>query len=207
MSGTLMAMQPETVVAFLAAGILLNLTPGADVLFATASGLRGGWRAGVAAAAGVSLGTLAHAALAAAGLAALIAATPQALLAIRWLGAAYLVWLAWKSWTAGPLHQGTGGAATLGQAVRQGFLTNLLNPKVALFVLAFLPQFANPAAGPVGPQILALGALFATTGLVVTGAYGALAGAASAALARAGGILNKLAAAVFGGLALRLIWE
>lgn len=200
------AIDPLTLWTFLGAGVMLNLTPGADVLFATASGLRGGWRAGVAAAAGVSLGSLVHTALAAVGLAALIAASPLAYDAIRYAGAAYLLWLAVRTWRAGPPAPGT-GAARLDRAVMRGFVTNVLNPKVALFILAFLPQFTDPAIGPVWAQILLLGALFSATGLVITGGYGALAGLASARLSRMARPLNRLAAVVFGAIALRMIWD
>jgi threonine/homoserine/homoserine lactone efflux protein len=199
-------LEPGAVAGFLGAGLLLNLTPGADVMFASASGLAGGPRAGVAAAFGVALGGLMHACLAAAGLAALLAAAPTLFTTLRYLGAAYLLFLAVKAWRAGPAEPRT-GAARLTQAIRRGFLTNALNPKVALFVLAFLPQFTSPATGPVWLQILVLGALFSTTGFFVTAGYGALAGLAGAGLTRAGGWLNRLAALVFGLLALRLVFD
>ncbi|MEJ2000255.1 MAG: LysE family translocator, partial [Maritimibacter sp.] len=166
-------LEPGAVAGFLGAGLLLNLTPGADVMFASASGLAGGPRAGVAAAFGVALGGLMHASLAAAGLAALLAAAPTLFTTLRYLGAAYLLYLAVKAWRAGPAEPRT-GAAKLTQAIRRGFLTNALNPKVALFILAFLPQFTSPATGPVWLQILVLGALFSTTGFFVTAGYGAL---------------------------------
>lgn len=204
---TLFAMDPVTILAFLGAGILLNLTPGADVLFATASGLSGGPRAGVAAAIGIALGSVAHITFAALGLSALILTSPLAFKAIQWLGAAYLLWLAIKTWNA-PADSATGkGANSLYSALKRGFLTNLLNPKVALFILAFLPQFADPVIGPLWHQILILGALFCVTGLVITSAYGAAAGLFRAALSRISGPLNKLTSLIFGGLAIRLVWE
>lgn len=193
-----------TLVSFLGAGLLLNLTPGADVMFAMASGARGGVRAGVAAAFGVSLGCLFHVALTAAGVAALLRATPAAFDALRYAGAAYLVVLAVRAWRADPSPTGEGGAATLGRAVLRGALTNVLNPKVALFILAFLPQFADPARGPVWTQLLALGGLFAATGFAVTGLYGAAGGALRSWLASRARLLNRISAAVFAGLAARL---
>lgn len=204
---TLFAMDPVTILAFLGAGILLNLTPGADVLFATASGLSGGPRAGVAAAAGIALGSVAHILFAALGLSALLLTSPLAFKTVQWAGAAYLLWLAVKSWTA-PADPATGhGAKSLSSALKRGFLTNLLNPKVALFILAFLPQFADPAIGPLWHQIVILGTLFCITGLFITSAYGAAAGLFRTALARISGPLNKLTSLIFGTLALRLIWE
>jgi threonine/homoserine/homoserine lactone efflux protein len=196
----------ETLLAFASAGVLLNLTPGADVMFATASGLAGGPRAGMAAGAGVGLGGFWHIGLAALGVAALLAAHPAAMVGLRWFGAGYLLYLAYGAWTAGPARLAEGSKG-LGQAFWRGFVTNALNPKVALFVLAFLPQFTDPARGPVWQQILILGAVFTVTGMGITAGYGALAGYAGQGLATRMGALNKLAAGVFGFLALRLIWE
>lgn len=192
-----------TIASFLGAGVILNLTPGADVMFASASGIAGGPRAGVAAAAGISLGAFVFTGLAAAGLAVLLQANPVAFDAVRYVGAAYLLFLAVKSWRAAPAER-VGGAARLGRAFARGILNTLLNPKVALFIFAFLPQFTRPEAGPVWAQILLLGALFSVTGFTVTASYGAAAGLAGRALHRASGWLSKLAAVVFAGLALRL---
>lgn len=196
----------ETLLTFASAGILLNLTPGADVMFATASGMAGGPRVGMAAGAGVGLGGFWHVGLAALGVAALLAANPAAMTGLRWFGAAYLLYLAYTSWTAKPA-QTTTGAPSLSRAFWRGFVTNALNPKVALFVLAFLPQFTDPSRGPVWQQILILGAVFTLTGMCITAGYGALAGYAGQALSARMGIMNKLAAGVFGLLALRMIKE
>ncbi|MAM62478.1 LysE family translocator [Maritimibacter sp. UBA3975] len=200
----ILGLDPASVLAFLGAGVVLNLTPGADVMFATASGVSGGPRVGAAAALGVALGALWHTILAAAGLSALLAAFPLAYDAVRYAGAAYLLWLAWKSWRAGAA-QGGEGARRLGRAVWRGFVTNALNPKVALFILALLPQFTAPEAGPLWAQILALGALFAATGFFITAGYGVAAGVAGAKLTRHARLLNRVSAAVYAALALRLV--
>ena len=205
MTETLLNMPLAVLVTFALAGVILNLTPGADVMFAIASGLAGGPRTGAAAGLGVGAGGALHVALAAAGLSALIAAAPLALDAIRYAGAAYLLWLAVKSWRAGPPEPGTARRLAPARAFRQGFLTNALNPKVILFILAFLPQFTDPSRGPVWQQIVLLGAIFAVTGTAITAGYGAGAGWLGAALSRRLGLLNKLAALVFGGLALRMV--
>lgn len=122
----------EHYLAFLLGGILLNLTPGQDVLFAMASGIRGGPQVGLLAGLGVGLGALGHVALSAMGLSALIAAHAGALTAIKYSGAAYLLVIAWKSWndpgTAAP--QGT--TRSQWSAFRRGALTNILNPKPIL---------------------------------------------------------------------------
>lgn len=196
----------HTLLAFAASGILLNLTPGADVMFATASGMAGGPRAGVAAGAGVGLGGFWHVGLAALGVSALLAAHPAAMTALRWFGAGYLFYLAYASWTAGPA-QSTTASPHLAKAFWRGFVTNALNPKVALFVLAFLPQFTDAARGPVWQQILILGAVFTVTGAAITACYGAIAGFAGQALAARMGVMNKLAAGVLALLALRMIQE
>lgn len=197
---------PAELVAFLAAGLVLNLTPGADVIFATASGVAGGPRAGAVAGLGVGLGSLWHVALAALGVSAILATHPAALAALQYAGAAYLLWLAVQSWRASATPQGR-GERTPWAALRRGFVTNALNPKVALFVLAFLPQFTDPSRGPVWQQILILGAIFTLTGTAITAGYGALAGWAGQRLAPRMRMMNKLAAGMFGALAARLVWE
>lgn len=202
---TLLAMDFVLLTAFLGAGLLLNLTPGADVGFAMASGAQGGVRAGIAAGAGISSGSLVHTALAAFGLAALLAAHPPAFEAIRYAGAAYLLWLAWHSWTSLAAEpQDTTAPRSLRRVYLRGALTNLLNPKVALFQLAFLPQFTTPGAGPVWQQMLLLGGLFAVTGFFVNAGYGALAGVLAHRLRRNARLMQRLCAIVFAGLAARL---
>ena len=195
---------PEVLLAFLAAGLLLNLTPGADVMFATASGLSGGPRVGAAAGLGVGLGGFWHVGLATLGLSTLIAAVPMALTVLKWLGAAYLLWLAWASWTSPAAAPGQGGL-TVRAAVWRGFVTNALNPKVALFILAFLPQFADAARGPVWPQILFLGVIFTLTGTLVTAGYGLLAGLLRQSLAGRMTLMNRIAGVLLAVLAVRIV--
>ncbi|MBV7380288.1 LysE family translocator [Maritimibacter dapengensis] len=199
----ILGLDPAAVLAFVGAGLLLNLTPGPDVMFATASGLSGGPRVGAAAALGVALGGLLHTLLAAVGLSALLTTFPVAYDLVRWAGAGYLVYLAIRAWRAPPPDRGR-GATELSRAIGRGFLTNALNPKVALFILALLPQFTAPEAGAVWAQILILGTLFATTGFFVTAAYGVAAGQLGAQLARHARLLNRIGAVVYIGLAARL---
>ncbi len=202
----LLAMDPVTLATFVGAAFILYLTPGADMMFTIASGVAGGARAGVAAALGISAGVLVHVLLAAAGLAALVAASPVMLDVIRWIGAAYLLWLAYQSWTAPVDLERQQGRSAIWQAASRGFITNMLNPKVGLFVLAFLPQFTDPALGPIGAQIIALGVLLAIGGFITDGLYGIFAGLMAARVRRSAGLLNRISAVIFGGLAARLAW-
>lgn len=209
MIDTLLAMDPVTFATFMGAACLLYLTPGADMMFTVASGIAGGPRAGLAAAMGISLGVIMHTTLAAAGLAALLLTHPAAYDAIRYAGAAYLALLAWQSWRDGAADRAAGhavrGRANVGRAFRRGFVTNILNPKVALFVLAFLPQFTDPAIGPVWQQILWLGLFLTLGGAISDGLYGVLAGKMAERLSRSSGRMNKITAILFGGLAARLV--
>mgnify|MGYP000117161386 CR=1 FL=1 len=204
---TFALMDSVTLWAFMAASLVMYLTPGADMMFTIASGIAGGPKAGFAATIGVTLGLVVHITLAAAGLAVLIAASPTALLVIRYAGAAYLVVLAYQSWTAKPVEEDVEGRSNILRAVRRGFLTNILNPKIILFILAFLPQFTTPTAGPIWQQIVILGVMFASGGFVVVSMIGLSAGLVGAKLKQATGILNKFAAVIFGGLAAKLVFD
>ena len=201
---TFLNMPAAALAAFLGGALVLNLAPGADVLFATASGAQGGPKAGAAAGLGTGAGGLVHALAAALGLGALIAAQPGAIGAIRWFGAGYLLWLAWRSWHAGGA-EAQGGLRSPVAAFRRGFLTNILNPKVILFMIAWLPQFTDPAWGPVWQQMLLLGGAFCVSGTVVTVGYGLVAGWLGARLARRMRVMNRVASVMFAGLAARLV--
>ncbi|MGR3634516.1 MAG: LysE family translocator [Shimia sp.] len=204
---TFAQMESVTLWAFMAASLVMYLTPGPDMMFTIASGIAGGPKAGVAASVGVTLGLVVHITLAAAGLAVLVAASPTALLVIRYAGAAYLVVLAYQAWTAKPVGDDVDGRSSIPRAVRRGFLTNMLNPKIILFILAFLPQFTTPVAGPIWQQIVILGVMFASGGFVVVSIIGLSAGVVGARLKQATGILNKIAAVIFGGLAAKLVFD
>lgn len=191
--------------AFISGGLILNLAPGQDVFFATACGVQGGPRAGALAGLGVGLGVLFHIAVTTAGLGAVIATHPGALTAIKWIGAAYLLFLAWQAWTAPPPDPSARGSVRAWNIIRRGALSNIFNPKPILFLLAFLPQFTNVSYGPVWQQLLGLGLIFAVTGTLITVGYGVVAGWLGTRLAGRLGILNKIAAVMFAGLAIRLV--
>jgi threonine/homoserine/homoserine lactone efflux protein len=199
----------ETLALFMAAALALNLTPGPDMLYVTARSVSDGRRAGVIAAFGIGAGTLVHITALALGLAALLAAVPLAYDALRIAGAVYLlvigVQLLLRPRTAGataPLQQ-----ASLGTIFAQAVLTNVLNPKVALFFLAFLPQFVDPAAGPAVAQIVLLGLLFDVQGTAVNVAVALLASGTTRRLRTNAGaisLLQRLTGAVFVALGAKL---
>src|SRR6478735_3711049 len=139
---------------FIAAGLLLNLTPGPDVLYIVSNSLRSGARAGVVAGLGITAGCFVHVFAAALGVSALMAASANAFTVLKWAGAAYLLWMGVKLLGAKADAGMVGSPAanppyerqSLGKICRGGFLTNVLNPKVAIFFLAFVPQFIAPEA-------------------------------------------------------------
>ena len=156
--------------AFFGAALLLNLAPGPDLAFILGHAARGGRRHGLAAMFGIWTGVLGHISFAAAGLSALIAASASAFAAVKWIGVAYLFWLgirALRSHGGGFVGAGAARTVPLRRVYGQGVLVNLLNPKVAIFFLAFLPQFVVIGLGPVWLQILVHGALvIAVAGLI-----------------------------------------
>lgn len=207
MWGVITAFDPTLLLAFIGAGLVLNLTPGADFVFISASGISGGPRVGMAAAVGVNAGIVIHVAMAAAGLSALLIAFPLAYDVIRYAGAAYLIYLAVQAWrSSGQIGQGR-AAQSLWSAMRRGFVTNTLNPKTALFIFAFIPQFTDRAIGPIWMQILVLGGLFTVVGFAFALSLGALAGVFSNVLKSRARFLSRLSAFMFAGLAARLVWD
>jgi threonine/homoserine/homoserine lactone efflux protein len=153
---------------FILAGILLNLTPGQDTLYVLGRSLSGGLRAGIAAALGIGVGSLIHTVAAALGLSVVLAASPAAFMIVKLCGAAYLVFLGAKLLFFRPRALAAPRPSERGDwsAFAQGILSNVLNPKVALFFLAFLPQFISPASTSKTLDFLALGATFVTTGTI-----------------------------------------
>jgi RhtB (resistance to homoserine/threonine) family protein len=154
---------------FLAAGILLNLTPGPDTAYILGRTVAQGREAGIASALGISVGSIFHTCAAALGLSAILATSALAFGTIKLLGGAYLVFLGIKMLVDRRKELSLPGNFrwhTVAAAFRQGVLTNVLNPKVALFFLAFLPQFIDPASNAKVLAFLALGLTFVSTGTV-----------------------------------------
>ncbi len=173
---------------FILAGWALNLTPGPDVFYMITHALKSGWRAGAVAAAGITAGCFVHVAAATVGLSAIITASATAFTVIKWIGAAYLVYVGWgmltsKAPDANSLDHPLAASAQLEPSTQtnyrkifmQGFYTNVLNPKVALFFLAFLPQFISPTAAQPWLAFLVLGVLFNVNAIPVNLGYVTLA--------------------------------
>ncbi len=193
-----------TLAAFVPAALALNLTPGADMMFCLGQGLRSGPHAAVAASAGIMLGGMVQVALAGLGLGALIAALPWAFDVIRWLGVIYLLLLAWQVWRSGPADRQAGPGMSIARAFRTGFVVNLTNPKVILFVLAFVPQFVRPEAGSVLVQFLTFGLVLGFGGFVINAAVGIFASGIGRRMALGGPVFNWVTSGIFVALAARL---
>ncbi len=196
---------------FIVTAFVLYATPGVDMLFTVSRTLQHGWRTGMAAALGITAGCVVHTLAAALGLAALLAASALAFTAIKWLGAAYLLWLALGMLRASVHDSATALAVSsplpAKQVFAQGFLTNVLNPKVALFFLALLPQFISADAPDKTVAFLFLGAVFVTGGALFLVALVALthrmrAFGASRVTRR---VLNAIGGALFAAVAIRLV--
>ncbi len=199
----------ETIVLFMAAALALNVTPGPSIAYVMSRSFGQGRTAGLVSAVGLATGSLLHAIGAALGLSALVAYSPMAFAAIKYLGAAYLVYLG-----VGLLRQrsvllpdAVPPRLSLSRVYWQGVLTEILNPKIALFFLSFLPQFVDPARGSVAGQTLFFGLLFHVTGVPINMLV-AVAGSAIAASFSRNPLLermrNWLSGTVLIGLGVRL---
>jgi threonine/homoserine/homoserine lactone efflux protein len=200
----------DVAVSFFGIAVLLALSPGPDNLFVLMQSALWGRGKGLMVVLGLCTGLIGHTIAVTIGLAAVVAASPAAFTALKILGAAYLVYLAWGALRASAQANSSVKPPKQSNAVlyRRGIVMNITNPKVTLFFLAFLPQFANPARGSVALQTLSLGALFMLATFLVFGAIAWFAGCIGARLnesQRAQQWLNRLASVVFLGLALRLV--
>ncbi|GAA3447147.1 LysE family translocator [Planomonospora venezuelensis] len=175
-----MPIDPHLLALFTATTIVAMITPGPDMLFVLGCGMRGGPRAGLLATAGVASSEAVHVAVAAAGLAALFEAAPVAFTVVRIAGAAYLIYLGvqiLRNRGKGDLEPAAAGGGMSGRrAYLSGLMTNLLNPKMVTFTIAFLPQFVDPALGRVWLQFAVLGAILIALEFLVDGTVGVLAG-------------------------------
>jgi threonine/homoserine/homoserine lactone efflux protein len=199
----------ETLATFFAASTLLALAPGPDNLFVlTQSALRGRG-AGLMVMLGLCTGLVGHSVAVALGVAVIFQTSAIAFTALKMLGAAYLIYLGWQAFRASPteIKGEEKGAADFRKLYCRGILMNITNPKVSIFFLAFLPQFADPARGPISIQMLLLGGVFILSTILVFGCIALLAGTLGRWLnrsARTQKVMNRLAGALFVALALKL---
>lgn len=209
-----MPIDPHLLMLFAATTIVAMVVPGPDMLFVLGCGMRGGPRAGLLATAGVATSEAVHIAVAAAGLAALFAAVPVAFTVVRIVGAAYLIYLGVQAIRHRKDAQDEALTAGSGMSDRRaylnGLLTNLLNPKMVTFTIAFLPQFIDPRLGHVWLQFALLGVIMIAFEFLVDGAVGVLAGWIGGWLRRRQAARRRLDVAVGGvfiGLGVKLAAE
>jgi threonine/homoserine/homoserine lactone efflux protein len=197
---------------FVLSGMLLNITPGPDSAYVVGRSIQIGWRGGVAAALGINCGCFVHVSAAAVGLSAVLAASSTAFMAVKWIGASYLIYMGIQMLRARAPSPAIDDAApgsmlTLRQVFWQGALTNALNPKVALFFLAFLPQFVDADAPHKAVAFIVLGLIFTGTGMIWALGLAAFAARAAIRARRSGSALlwiNRALGGVFVALGIRV---
>jgi threonine/homoserine/homoserine lactone efflux protein len=195
-------------VLFVMAALALLLVPGPAVVYVIARSVSGGRLTGLVSVLGIELGTLTHVVFAAAGLSAIVASSVVAFSVVKWLGAAYLVYLGLRQiFGRGGEEEDTelsDGEDNRFRVFYQSVLVQILNPKVALFFLAFLPQFVDPSRGAAWIQIVVLGATLAFLGLFTDGLYALLGGTAGGWIRKRGGSLRRAGRYVTGGIYIAL---
>jgi threonine/homoserine/homoserine lactone efflux protein len=201
--------EASTLALFTVAAITLLVIPGPSVLYIVTRSVDQGRAAGLASVGGIHVGTLVHVAAAALGLSALLVSSATAYNAVRWVGAAYLVWLGIQRLRARDeellaMAGGPGGDRhSLRRVFAQGIVVNVLNPKTALFFFAFLPQFVDPSRGSVPFQVVVFGVAFVVLGLLSDGAYAVLAATGAGWLRRRPGVA-RTSRLVSGGVLISL---
>ncbi len=194
---------------FFFASLLLGLAPGPDNIFVlTQSALRGK-KAGIVVMFGLCTGLIVHSLAVALGVAVVFQTSAIAFTALKFIGAGYLVYLAWKAYRAPSkkIQHSSNGEDNTWKLYRRGIIMNITNPKVSIFFLAFLPQFADPTRGPISLQLLLLGGLFILATILIFGGIALLAGALGQWLnrsERSQKVMNRIAGTVFLGLAIKL---
>ncbi|MEV1174073.1 LysE family translocator [Nonomuraea sp. NPDC049784] len=191
---------PTTFALFVTASLALVLIPGPNHLYITARGLAQGRAAGLASAFGVEVGTLVHIAAAAAGLSYVISRSATLFAIVKWVGVAYLVYLGVRAFTGKQSDAGTPPPQPLRKVFLEGVLVNVLNPKVALFFLAFLPPFVDPGAGSPALQIVLFGLTLLLLGLISDIVYACAAGALGTRLNARAKTLRYVSGIVYLGL-------
>jgi threonine/homoserine/homoserine lactone efflux protein len=201
----------EVLLAFLAASALITVAPGPDNLMVLSVGISRGRSAGIGFGLGCALGCFVHTLWATLGIGAVVMASEETFTTLKMAGAAYLVYIGIMAWRyagkLGVIKLDDAGAERLAVHVRRGFIANVINPKVALFFIALLPQFVDQSRGPVWLQMLLLGAVFAALTVVIFGSLGWFAGSLGARLQRQPALavwLDRCAGTIFFVLALNL---
>lgn len=206
-----MILSSETIWLFFSASVILALAPGPDNIFLITQSALYGRSRGLLVMLGLCTGLLVHSSIVAFGVGVIFRTSVLAFTVLKFLGAAYLLYLAWQAFRASPAGMGeNGGREKDGfRLYLRGIIMNITNPKVAIFFLAFLPQFADPERGSVVIQMLFLGGIFIIATILVFGGLAILAGSLGeflGKLAKAQKVLNRIAAFIFLGLALSLLW-
>jgi threonine/homoserine/homoserine lactone efflux protein len=200
----------ETFSAFFLASTLLAIAPGPDNVFVLTQSALHGKLSGLVVVFGLCTGLLVHTAAVTFGIAVIFQASTLAFTLLKIIGAGYLVYLAWQIVRATPeqIRMQSDQQKCLGTLYRRGIIMNVTNPKVSIFFLAFLPQFADPGRGPISLQMVALGGIFITATILVFGAMALIGGALGEWLnrsERAQRVMNWTAGTIFVGLALKLV--
>ena len=201
--------ESETAAVFFLASVVLGIAPGPDNIFVLTQSALNGRVAGIMVTLGLCTGLLVHTGAVTLGVAAVLQASALAFTLLKLIGAGYLLFLAWKAFSAASRNLASNNAPTMNgwRLYRRGIIMNVTNPKVSIFFLAFLPQFVNPSNGAVSLQMILLGGLFIVATLLVFGGISLLAGSVGHWLsgsARAQQWLNRLAGTVFAALAIKL---
>jgi threonine/homoserine/homoserine lactone efflux protein len=199
----------ETLATFFMASVLLGLAPGPDNIFVLTQAALRGKIAGLLVTLGLCTGLVVHTTAVAFGVAAVFQASALAFTALKLLGAGYLIYLAWLAFRASAARISTGRKSELSYPIlyRRGIIMNITNPKVSIFFLAFLPQFADPGRGSLSLQMMLLGGVFIVSTILVFGSIALLAGSIGQWLNRSPRtqvIMNRMAGVVFVGLAFKL---
>ena len=199
----------ETIAAFFSASIILALAPGPDNIFVLTQSALHGKISGILVTLGLCTGLVFHTTAVALGVAMIFQVSTFAFTALKLIGAGYLLYLAWQSFRASAteISKKDGGDQSFGRLYRRGIIMNITNPKVSIFFLAFLPQFADPGRGSLTLQLVMLGAIFIAATILIFGGIALAAGAVGDWLSRsdrAQVIMNRFAGTIFVLLALKL---
>ena len=200
----------EIISAFFIASVLLAIAPGPDNIFVLTQSALHGKLSGLMVVFGLCTGLLVHTGAVAFGVAVIFQASALAFTLLKFIGGGYLLYLAWHAFRASPekINMHGGQENGVGILYRRGIIMNLTNPKVSIFFLAFLPQFANPQRGPISLQIVVLGGIFIFATILVFGSIALIGGVLGDWLnrsERAQRTMNRIAGTVFIGLALKLV--